>query len=268
MERVYNAYGHSITIQPSTYAEVWDFISKINNAVIKIREVQGVMLIGSTIEHNIDPCTDIDLRICHKPNINVDQLKQRVYQEYLALGLAKDNLKSIHSPFDDFSFQFDNMYLETEFCTLSDIEGSISTVLNGKISDDGIIHAFQTGKILHDDNDKLLNLQQSIKSLEVSPLLVEFCIKRYEAVSLKLMLHSIMRKDYANAYYWTWRTFIDSSRILFAKNKTFFPGTKRLLTHYIPKLTKCPDTFIEFWGAVFGCGNIGWEKKFMKKHLV
>ncbi|EKD94224.1 MAG: hypothetical protein ACD_26C00165G0003, partial [uncultured bacterium] len=46
--------------------------------------------------------------------------------------------------------------------------------------------------------------------------------------------------------------------------KMFYPGGKRLLTFYIPKLKFCPPGFIDFWENVFISGVQDWNDAYNK----
>ncbi len=253
-----NSYGNNVKPRIFNTKEINNLIANIVEKIAVIADVLGIMLTGSITEHKIDCYMDLDLSIFSKTK-NLDSLKRKIYVKYKQLGAQKDNFKSIHSPFDDFSFQFNNIYVETELYRLLDLKNTINNTLSGEISDNGLIYSIQHGQIIYDKQQDLHKLQKQLKKLSYPTKLIEVCVKKYEAVSLKLLCHSINRGDYPSAYFWLWGTFFDTTKILCAKNKTFMPATKRLLLYYIPSLKKVPDGYIDFWHKIFKKGPANWK---------
>ena len=249
--KMLNAFGNMIHSDVIERKQINDLISQITNELSCIEDVQGILLYGSIIEHAIDYYTDIDLRIIFDAT-NIVTIKNNIYKAYKKLGATDDDFKSIHSPFDDFSF--DNIYMETELYKFSDIKNKVNNVLSGEKTDDGLIYSIQQAKIIYDRQGEIFKFCQKIKDLQINEEVLELCFKKHEAVSLKLLYHSFKRQDYPSAYHWLWRTFFDTTRILFSKNKMFFPATKRLLSHHVPKLKKIPSNYAEFWNKTFQYG--------------
>lgn len=253
-----NAYGNVLKTNMSSYSELMAQVKRTADELAVLKEIEGIMLTGSVTEHEIDFFSDVDLKVFHDASEAV--LQEKIRPIYEKSGAKTDNLESVHSPFDDFSFLFGKIYIETELPDFIKSEEKIKMVISGKAIDDGFIHSLQKGMIIYDKNSKLAQFQKRIQSLIYSDKMAEFCLKRHEAVALKLLLHAIHRRDWAFAAHWLHRAFMDTTRILFSKNKVFFPGTKRLLSFYIPRLKKCPENYVSFWSDIFKSGIEGWEE--------
>lgn len=257
-KNIRNAFGNVVELVSLSVKDRDYIVTKLAVELASIEGVDGVMLVGSTNEHVLDSCMDVDLRIfCEN-----DAAQYEVNKTYKNIGANTDDLRSVFSPFDTFCYMFGNACVETEIHSLIQTRQKIIQILSGCQADEGLIHSIQKGRILYDNQEMLLALKKEVENLEYSDDLVQYCIKTYGAVSLKLLLHSIIRRDYSFAIYWVYRVFLDTTKILFSKNRVFFPGRKRLLTTYVPKLSLCPKGYIDFWNDIFMFGVQDWEKTY------
>jgi hypothetical protein len=76
---------------------------------------------------------------------------------------------------------------------------------------------------------------------------------------MKLLIHSVERRDYPYAAHWLVQFYYDCVRIIFALNKSFFPGMKRTLLHTLPGLAHVPAGFCHFWTETFSTGISNWD---------
>ena len=252
-----NARGRDVEVQHVTPSDLHGLADRIAARTQAIDGLDGAVLIGSLVTSTSDDLSDLDLRYfaADPPRASAaieDTLDQ--------MGAERDDDgHSIHFPLDQPARLVDGLYVEFTVSRLQDTEKTIEQVISGHAIDDGLIHSLRTASVLFDRSGRIATLQRYVRGLPYPDVYRTWITAVALDCDMKILRQAVARQDWHQAMTWLSRTCLSCAYVLFARNSTFFPGYKRLLSHTIPALEWKPKGFVAFWESALSRGVTDWE---------
>ncbi len=252
-----NARGHIVGLESNPYPALMDFGKRIAEALTHHAEVVGVIVGGSCAYALADGFSDLDLYVFGEDEPACEKV---IHECCRALGGQLDpDASSIHFPLDSPGYLFRELYVEPGAVTVRGVEDELGQVLSAKRIDEGRLYSIRNGVLLADRHGELERLMVKLAEAAVPREYADWYTSIAFDVPVKLIIHSVHRKDYPHAWYWLERFYFECVRILFAREGRFFPGTKRTLTHTLSQLENIPEGFAAFWQETFSRGVRDWD---------
>ena len=257
MPRIRNARGVESPPVPVRRESLLSLGAKLADALARDERVASVIAIGSVAHSEPDVYSDLDLRVVGTDSSLRDCELDLVCRE---LGGVTDEAgESLHFPLDNPAYLFHGLCVELAATKFAELSGDVAAVLHGQALDHGTVHNLREARILYDRSGEMARWQRRLRGEPYPEALRDRTLRACADVPMKLLIHSVGRRDYPHALYWVGRLYDDMTRMLFAQNRRFFPGMKRTLLRTVPALAWTPAGFREFWGGAFEGASWAWD---------
>ena len=254
--KIRNALGNEVVVRPEIGPELMACGRRLTEGLMKHPEIIGTIAGGSCVSGAADGFSDLDLYVF---GVDKNKCQQEIHECCLKIGGQLDpDGTSIHFPLDSPGYLFRDLYLEPGATTIRDVVEELEGILSAKKVDEGRIFSLRNGELLADRAGEVKALQARLCAATVSREYADWYASIALDVPLKLLIHSVYREDYPQACHWLQRLYFECTRIVFARNRCFFPGTKRTLLH-LEGLPSVPEGFIQFWGRTLLGATLDWH---------
>ncbi len=228
-----------------------DFETIIEN-FSNVDSIRAIVLSGSSTNDSADECSDLDVYIYTDKEVDLD-IRKQIAEKY-AINPSLNN--TYWETGDEMLIKDSGKGLDIMYRDPSWIESMIENVWVKHYASLGyttcFLHNIKTSKILYDKTGWFKNLQDKISGEypeELSkniikknlPVLKE---KKYASYYGQIKC-AIERKDYVAVNHRTTVFLASYFDIIFALNKVFHPGEKRLIHYVKTKCAKIPQNFEE-----------------------